>query len=59
MMFRNSLVCLACLAAVATQADDYNPRLDGPGPSQSDFGGVGLLQMPSARMARGGEFSFN
>lgn len=57
MMFRNSLVCLACLAAVATQADDYNPRLDGPGPSQSDFGGVGLLQMPTARMARVGEFS--
>lgn len=59
MMFRNSLVCLACLAAFATNADDYNPRLDGPGPSQSNFGGVGLLQMPTARMARVGEFSAN
>lgn len=29
------------------------------GPSQSDFGGVGLLQMPTARMAKEGEFSFN
>lgn len=59
MMFKFSLVSLACLAAFATQADDYNPRLDGPGPSQSDFGGVGLLQMPTARMARTGEFSAN
>lgn len=29
------------------------------GPSQSDFGGVGLLQMPTARMAKTGEFSAN
>ncbi len=28
-------------------------------PSQSDFGGVGLLQMPSARMAPEGEFSLH
>jgi hypothetical protein len=28
-------------------------------PSQSDFGGVGLLQTPSARMAPPGEFSLN
>lgn len=32
------------------------PRLP---PSQSDFGGTGLLQMPSGRMAREGEFSLN
>lgn len=29
------------------------------GPSQSDFGGVGLLQTPTARMAREGELSLN
>lgn len=29
------------------------------GPSQSDFGGVGLMQMPTARMAKEGEFSLN
>ncbi|OED83779.1 YjbH domain-containing protein [Vibrio breoganii] len=28
-------------------------------PSQSDFGGVGLMQMPTGRMAREGEFSLN
>lgn len=28
-------------------------------PSQSDFGGVGLMQMPTARMAKEGEFSIN
>ncbi|WP_409420433.1 YjbH domain-containing protein [Pseudaeromonas sp. ZJS20] len=59
MMFRMSLVALACCTAFTAQADDYNPRLDGIGPSQGDFGGVGLLQMPTARMARTGEFSVN
>lgn len=33
--------------------------IDPYGPSQSDFGGVGLLQMPTARMAKTGEFSAN
>jgi len=28
-------------------------------PSQSDFGGVGLMQMPTARMSQEGEFAFN
>ncbi|GGA98991.1 YjbH domain-containing protein [Agarivorans gilvus] len=28
-------------------------------PSQSDFGGVGLMQMPTARMSPEGEFAFN
>lgn len=28
-------------------------------PSQSDFGGVGLIQMPTARMNKEGEFSIN
>ena len=31
--------------------------IDPYGPSQGDFGGVGLLQMPTARMAKTGEFS--
>ncbi|WP_265468225.1 YjbH domain-containing protein [Aeromonas salmonicida] len=33
--------------------------IDPYGPSQGDFGGVGLLQMPSARMTKTGEFSAN
>ncbi|QDO76379.1 YjbH domain-containing protein [Aeromonas caviae] len=33
--------------------------IDPYGPSQGDFGGVGLLQMPTARMAKMGEFSAN
>lgn len=33
--------------------------IDPYGPSQSDLGGVGLLQMPTARMAKTGEFSAN
>ncbi|NMU84436.1 YjbH domain-containing protein, partial [Vibrio parahaemolyticus] len=28
-------------------------------PSQSDFGGVGLMQMPTGRMAPEGEFNFS
>ncbi|WP_045368144.1 YjbH domain-containing protein [Vibrio campbellii] len=32
------------------------PRLT---PSQSDFGGVGLIQMPSGRMSEEGEFNFS
>ncbi len=31
---------------------------DAPGYTQSDFGGVGLMQTPTARMAEEGEFSF-
>lgn len=33
--------------------------IDPYGSSQGDFGGVGLLQMPTARMAKEGEFSAN
>ncbi len=33
--------------------------IDPYGPSQGSFGGVGLLQIPSARMAKTGEFSAN
>lgn len=46
-------LCLGCGATVAAeQADEIIT-------SQSDFGGVGLLQMPTARMADNGEFSAN
>lgn len=57
-----SLLALAltpCYAAVEEPEPAYRPQTDGVGPSQHDFGGVGLLQMPSARMARVGEFSSN
>ncbi|MCO4198580.1 YjbH domain-containing protein [Aeromonas hydrophila] len=36
-----------------------SPANDPYGSSQSDFGGVGLMQMPTARMAKEGEFSAN
>lgn len=50
---------------VAQQSDSLkdvtnsNTRFDNAGVSQSDFGGTGLLQMPTARMARSGEFNLN
>ena len=31
---------------------------DAPGYTHDDFGGIGLLQMPTARMANDGELSF-
>ncbi|MEG0007274.1 MAG: YjbH domain-containing protein [Aeromonas sp.] len=50
-----TILALLVSNAVSAEVDQYNPF----GPSQSDFGGVGLLQMPTARMARVGEFSVN
>jgi hypothetical protein len=47
---------LALAVSSACQAESYPAPI---GPSQSDFGGVGLLQTPTARMARDGEFSVN
>lgn len=47
---------LALAVSAACQAQSYPPPV---GPSQSDFGGVGLMQTPTARMAREGEFSVN
>lgn len=50
---------------VAQQSDiikdvtNPNTRFESAGVSQSDFGGTGLLQMPTARMARSGEFNLN
>ncbi|MCO4222017.1 YjbH domain-containing protein [Aeromonas hydrophila] len=48
------IALLVCHAANAN-TDIFEPL----GPSQSDFGGAGLLQMPTARMAKEGEFSAN
>lgn len=44
---------------LAAESTNINTYYDFPGVSQSDFGGVGLLQMPTARMASNGEFSAN
>nr|MBA2814075.1 Exopolysaccharide biosynthesis protein YbjH [Candidatus Pantoea persica] len=46
----------AAWAAGQAQAETFPAPI---GPSQSDFGGVGLLQLLTARMAREGEFSLN
>lgn len=40
---------LALCVSSACHAETYPAPI---GPSQSDFGGVGLLQTPTARMAR-------
>ncbi|WP_316674344.1 YjbH domain-containing protein [uncultured Tolumonas sp.] len=42
---------------MAAELANVNTSYDLPGVSQTDFGGVGLLQMSTARMARSGEFS--
>ncbi|ADO50370.1 YjbH domain-containing protein [[Enterobacter] lignolyticus] len=47
---------LALCVSAACHAETYPAPI---GPSQSDFGGTGLLQTPTARMAREGEFSLN
>ena len=47
---------LALAVSTACQAETFP---DPVGSSQSDFGGVGLLQTPTARMAPEGEFSLN
>ena len=50
--------CLYSLLALSVSAACHAETFPAPiGPSQSDFGGVGLLQTPTARMARDGEFS--
>ena len=47
---------LAMAVAAGVQASPYTEPL---GPSQGDFGGVGLMQVPTGRMAKEGEFSLN
>ena len=52
--------CLYSVLALAVSAACHAETLPAPiGPSQSDFGGVGLMQTPTARMAREGEISLN
>ena len=54
---RSVILATTAMTANLVHADDF-----GPNPlavSQTDFGGVGLMQMPTGRMAREGEFSFN
>ncbi|WP_165310706.1 YjbH domain-containing protein [Vibrio ziniensis] len=51
-----SLVLTPLCFSTISKADEFSyPTLKH---SQSDFGGIGLLQMPSARMAQEGEFRF-
>ncbi|MFS1909702.1 YjbH domain-containing protein [Vibrio sp. 10N.286.48.B7] len=54
-----TLLSVLTSAALSQQAaaDPFEPATLTP--SQSDFGGVGLMQMPTGRMAREGEFSIN
>lgn len=47
--------CLSLCCGVASATEQPGEIIK----SQSDFGGVGLLQMPTARMAENGEFSAN
>ena len=53
---RHLLSLLALGISTACYGETYPAPI---GPSQSDFGGVGLLQTPTARMAREGELSLN
>jgi hypothetical protein len=51
-----TLVALSIMAQYSAHADEFSaPTLK---PSQYDFGGVGLIQMPTARMSAEGEFNF-
>lgn len=50
-------LAITALLHVPAQAEPLTPFV--PMPSQSDFGGVGLMQMPTARMNKEGEFSVN
>lgn len=53
--FKLSAIALAILPVYSANADEFSyPVLR---PSQSDFGGVGLMQMPTARMNPTGEFN--
>jgi len=46
----------AVFSVTKVQAQDISEHMIGQ-PTQSDFGGVGLMQMPTARMGRSGEFT--
>lgn len=55
MLIRIATLSLLLSPVVYANTNSFAPSF----PTQSDFGGVGLLQMPTARMAPEGEFSFN
>ncbi|RXJ72983.1 hypothetical protein CS022_13000 [Veronia nyctiphanis] len=53
---RNSLLSLvASLSLFTVSFEAFSGQFE---PSQSDFGGVGLMQMPTGRSAKDGSFSF-
>ncbi len=53
-IFRLSLLSLAVISSFSSFAKEFSyPELDY---SQTDFGGVGLIQMPSARLNKEGDF---
>ncbi|MGF1737322.1 YjbH domain-containing protein [Photobacterium satsumensis] len=54
--FTLSAIALAMLPVFSANADEFSYPVFKP--SQSDFGGVGLMQMPTARMNPAGEFNF-
>ncbi|USD65134.1 YjbH domain-containing protein [Vibrio sp. SCSIO 43136] len=54
---KKTLISLAVLAALPTMAGTFQPPQFTP--SQMDFGGTGLMQMPSGRVSPEGEFSLN
>ena len=55
MLTRIATLSILVSPIACANTDSFSPTF----PTQSDFGGVGLLQMPTARMAPEGEFSFN
>lgn len=58
MPIRKSLT-LSLMGPALVWAQDMPFEAPSLQPSQSDFGGVGLMQMPTGRMAPEGEFNFS
>ncbi|OAN13526.1 hypothetical protein A3K86_13135 [Photobacterium jeanii] len=54
-IFKLSAITLALSSMVNAHADEFDSPVFMP--SQSDFGGVGLMQMPTGRVAKEGEFT--
>lgn len=58
-MKSKTLLSLMAVSVVCAQTAGAQTYYEPLGPSQSDFGGAGLLQTPTARIPREGEFSAN
>jgi hypothetical protein len=58
-MKSKTLLSLMAVSVVCAQTAGAQTYYEPLGPSQSDFGGAGLLQTPTARIPREGEFSTN